>query len=500
MLRTKFQSFARFWTCLTVLTAVVTTCELVDAIAARAQTFVGCTGEPEQRGAELLAAVASSGGGTIELAPGCIYDLRAPATAGTGFPIVGAAAELTIVGHGATIIRSPLAPPFRFFAVAEGGRLTLRDVELSNGEAPAAENGGAIASRGTLVLERCRLVGNAAGTSAVGRGGNGGAVAIEGGSATIQECFLQSNDAGSGAQGGGHGGALYVLSSAEIDRTTITANFAGTALAGVSPQIPDSGSGGDGGGVFVGADAVVQIAQSTLSSNVAGSGGDTDPDTEEDAGVGGRGGGVANFGELGTENATLYGNTGGASGRLLGLGGGGGGGTGGAVYGAEGSTTRLSSATVAFNTGGSGPSIGSAAGGAVSVAAGGFAAARNTIFRGTFRVSPRDPDQGCVGDLVDEGGNLQFGSFCGASRTGDPALGPLADNGGPTQTMALLAGSAAIDAAEQASCPTFDQRGTRRPPGACDVGAFERVVPRPPAARAIRPGRDVLPRVLPLRR
>ena len=52
-------------------------------------------------------------------------------------------------------------------------------------------------------------------------------------------------------------------------------------------------------------------------------------------------------------------------------------------------------------------------------------------------------------------------------------LGPLADNGGPTQTHALGQGSVAIDAAA-GSCLINDQRGVHRPQGAdCDVGAYE---------------------------
>ena len=58
-------------------------------------------------------------------------------------------------------------------------------------------------------------------------------------------------------------------------------------------------------------------------------------------------------------------------------------------------------------------------------------------------------------------------------------LGSLADNGGPTQTIALLPGSVAIDAAldctdYNGSMLATDQRGVARPQGAaCDVGAFE---------------------------
>ena len=56
----------------------------------------------------------------------------------------------------------------------------------------------------------------------------------------------------------------------------------------------------------------------------------------------------------------------------------------------------------------------------------------------------------------------------------DAGLGSLADNGGPTLTHALLAGSPAIDAADDGVCPATDQRGVPRPQGAaCDVGAFE---------------------------
>jgi hypothetical protein len=57
----------------------------------------------------------------------------------------------------------------------------------------------------------------------------------------------------------------------------------------------------------------------------------------------------------------------------------------------------------------------------------------------------------------------------------DPALGALADNGGSTQTFALLAVSPAIDAGTNNGCPATDQRGVTRPQGAkCDIGAYEK--------------------------
>ncbi|MCI0379173.1 MAG: Ig-like domain-containing protein [Gemmataceae bacterium] len=56
----------------------------------------------------------------------------------------------------------------------------------------------------------------------------------------------------------------------------------------------------------------------------------------------------------------------------------------------------------------------------------------------------------------------------------DPRLGGLANNGGPTQTRALLPGSPAIDAANTATAPATDQRGISRPQGAAsDIGGYE---------------------------
>jgi hypothetical protein len=57
----------------------------------------------------------------------------------------------------------------------------------------------------------------------------------------------------------------------------------------------------------------------------------------------------------------------------------------------------------------------------------------------------------------------------------------LANNGGPTDTQALLAGSPALDAGNNSTCLATDQRGVTRPQGpACDIGAFEAFVPPTP--------------------
>ena len=87
----------------------------------------------------------------------------------------------------------------------------------------------------------------------------------------------------------------------------------------------------------------------------------------------------------------------------------------------------------------------------------------------------------CHGTIINGGGNVQWPAVNQDGRdatcspvftTADPRLGVLQDNGGPTETHELLAGSAALDIG---SCgvPT-DQRGIARPAGTgCDSGAYE---------------------------
>jgi uncharacterized repeat protein (TIGR01451 family) len=84
------------------------------------------------------------------------------------------------------------------------------------------------------------------------------------------------------------------------------------------------------------------------------------------------------------------------------------------------------------------------------------------------------------------GYNLSDDASCNLDGEGDldevedPGIGPLEDNGGPTLTHALLAGSQAIDAGDNDECPNNDQRGGIRPADGdengtfiCDIGAFE---------------------------
>ena len=104
---------------------------------------------------------------------------------------------------------------------------------------------------------------------------------------------------------------------------------------------------------------------------------------------------------------------------------------------------------------------------------------KNTI------VANNRPGGNCFGTIIDGVGNLSYPDTTCPGINGDPRLGPLRNNGGPTETMALGRGSAAIDAANDAICEAppvnnLDQRGIVRPQGShCDIGAVEQQ-PYPP--------------------
>lgn len=110
---------------------------------------------------------------------------------------------------------------------------------------------------------------------------------------------------------------------------------------------------------------------------------------------------------------------------------------------------------------------------------GGTARVRNTVVARNLRA--------CAGPVTSDGHNLVDDATCalagsGDQQSADPRLGPLARNGGPTETAAPTGGSPAIDAGDESGCVdpqddralVVDQRGMRRPAGPrCDIGAVE---------------------------
>lgn len=83
------------------------------------------------------------------------------------------------------------------------------------------------------------------------------------------------------------------------------------------------------------------------------------------------------------------------------------------------------------------------------------------------------------GEFVSLGFTLDSDGECGLDQPSDlpgvdPLLGPLQDNGGPTDTHLPMPGSPAIDAGDASTAPARDQRGVKRPQGpASDIGSVE---------------------------
>jgi CSLREA domain-containing protein len=375
----------------------------------------------------------------------------------------------------------------------------------AGGQGGAGGSGGGIFNDffGTLTLTNTTVTDNHAGP-----GGNGGA----GGGGGAGNPF--GNAGGAGGNGGSGGGVFSVVGNHVVTLTnaTISANTTGDGgnangggngdpsggASNTGAAGGDGGSGGDGGGLAV--FGPFTITQSTVSANVTGIGGTGGGGgfggggARGGGGLGGRGGtggGVlAGFTQpsspFSLTNSTIANNTTGHGGNGgVPSGAGGGGGDGGGVWLSE--TGTIVSATIAQNHAGSGGLLGGGGTQARDGGGGGLwiqssqptASAANTVFASnTIPGGAQNCGSNPPGSVADGGHNLSFPDATCPGINRDPALGPLQDNGGPTQTMALGGASAALDQIPSgpASCPAGDQRGVSRPSpagGLCDIGAFE---------------------------
>jgi hypothetical protein len=136
-------------------------------------------------------------------------------------------------------------------------------------------------------------------------------------------------------------------------------------------------------------------------------------------------------------------------------------------------------ATIARNLVGGSGSVDSQHGGGLNVESGPVTLKATIVALNTS--SGAGPD--CSGVVGSSGHNLlghtagcTFAHMASDKRNVNPKLGLLANNGGPTKTLALLVGSPAINAIPAAACAVSqDQRGVHRPQGPrCDIGAYER--------------------------
>jgi len=377
--------------------------------------------------------------------------------------------------------------------------VAVTDHSPVQGNAAAGGPGGGIDAQGALTVTTSPIMSNTAGAPGGGIFGNG-VVTVSGspivsntatnpgggiyaqGALAITDSPIVSNTATNGPGGGIYaGGALTVTTSQGVSNTATTGEgggiFAGgAALLSGSPVLSNT-AGGDGGGIA--AFSAVTVLTGTLRGNRAGgqggalaSGGSTGPGTARVRAStladnrAARGGAIAVIsGSLALVNSTL-------SGNVATLGGGG------AIT--TSGTLNVTASTLAVNTARSG------VGGALNTTSSGTATLTNTLLAANTDGSGANS---CAGSLGDGGYNLEFPSnTCGFSaanndQVGNPLLASmLADNGGPTPTLAVGPGGAAVGHGNGDVCRQtgpdavdgVDQRGFPRPAsGPCTIGAFE---------------------------
>jgi hypothetical protein len=267
---------------------------------------------------------------------------------------------------------------------------------------------------------------------------DGGAIRFSSSAATILDTTFKRNRSLSG-----DGGAIE--SDLEGPLTITRSTFA------------NNRTGGNGGGIYgVGAEQL-RIDSSTLSGNRAGE----------------NGGGVYIDGPPALiVNSTLDGNR--ANTR------------GGGIHAQDGADLRLNAVTVTRNVAAAddeGPVL-IGGGGLSRISSAGFDVRNSLIALNTIGAAQSTRND-CAGDTPFDslGNNLLSSPVVGANCQGfegpndivraQPKIGQLKDNGGPTKTVALKAGSAAIGHAHKPSAPDRDQRGRGRDNDP-DTGAFER--------------------------
>ncbi|MBV7335120.1 family 16 glycosylhydrolase [Chloroflexi bacterium TSY] len=198
-----------------------------------------------------------------------------------------------------------------------------------------------------------------------------------------------------------------------------------------------------GGGIYGFFNSTINVTNSTVSNNLS-------------ADVAG---GLRTLGNASIVNSTISGNTSTTW-------------HGGAMFMTDGTVTILNSTIVGNNAppGTAGGLMVATFGAPVAVTVQNTIVASNTNLNCQIEGAPNVAILESLGNNVFTDGSCP--SIGGDQNVVDAGVDVLAPNGGPTWTHALLPGSPAIDAGENAVCPATDQRGVARDT-ACDVGAFE---------------------------
>jgi CSLREA domain-containing protein len=331
------------------------------------------------------------------------------------------------------------AKSFQVLAVNSGATLTLNDLSVQNG-ATASADGGGIGNAGTVTVTNSTISGNSSGEV-------GGGISNDG-TATVTNSTISGNSVQNGTPFDADGGGIFNDGNLTVTNSTISGNSA------------DYGAGIDN-------DDMATVMNSTISGNSASG--------EEDVG-----GGIFNSHTMTVTNSTIAGNTASPAGD-----------SGGGIVNEQFGTLTVTNSTIAGNS--------------ASDEGGGIFNAGTVTFKNTIVANSIGgncvPNAAAGAALTSDGHNLSDDKTCAFAGTEDQnsaaaGLDPdgLKNNGGPTETVALLPTSPAVDAVPMSptnyctevdgTTPiTTDQRGEPRPDpedgpdGPCDIGAFELQVP-----------------------
>jgi hypothetical protein len=346
--------------------------------------------------------------------------------------------SVTISGPGAESLAVNGNAASRVFHIGSSKTVTISGLTITNGNAsnqPALDGGGIYSDHATSTLSDCTISNNSASRNGGGIDNDGqfGGTAL-----TLDSCVIDGNITGNDG-GGVCNDATGGSAIAQISDSTISNNSAGHAggicndgrLKGASllqisgSTLNNNVSGDDAGAILNIADTngTATISNCTISGNSAQS----------------YGGGINNQAGLTVNNTTFSGNSASSGGSI-----------------ANGNPVTVSIGNTVLKTGEVGENIYNCCGG--------------TIMSHGYNV------------CSDEGGGYLNGP--GDQINTNPILGPLANNGGPTLTQALLPGSPAIDAGDPSFTPPpfYDQRGPgfdRVVNGRLDIGSFEVQGPTP---------------------
>ena len=344
------------------------------------------------------------------------------------------------------------------------GSLSIYSTVISNnvcvadGDGGGQSAGGAIAAlSGNVLLNRVTLSENQT-SSQSGSGSttsqttpaSGGAV-YNSANLTVESCTFNGNSAFANVQSilasgqvNGSGGAIYNSGNVMLAKSVIYSNWVQGSSGHIKSTVPGNGGNSLGAGIYNSGQFSATNSTIAFNTAISGSGSQVYPGLVPNPGVNGNafGGGVYNGASsafsawnvtivtnfviaTSSANYTLYGTPGQALGAQI------------------------------YNNGT-------------------VLSLHNSI------LACSGSNSNAYGNITDDGYNMSSDGSAALFASGksfnytDPLLGPLADNGGSTLTMALLANSPAIDFGDPANFPATDQRGFLRPAGAgVDIGAFE---------------------------